>query len=71
MRIRRRKWAKTELEEAEFYIDNPTEYKGKWIEKYSDNVVLQYTCKHENLSTQLCLWHIFADFSEVIQKKYN
>ena len=47
------------------------EYKGKWIEKYSDNVVLQYTCKHENLSTQLCLWHIFADFSEVIQKKYN
>ena len=30
MRIRRKKWAKKELEEAEFYIDNPADYKGKW-----------------------------------------
>ena len=35
MRIRRRKWAKQELEEASFYIDNPGEYKDKWHEKFT------------------------------------
>ena len=41
MRIRRRKWAKTELEEAEFYIDNPTEYKGKWLSMFAKEQPLQ------------------------------
>ena len=36
MRIRRRPWAKQELEECEFYIDDPTVYKGKW-HQYFDN----------------------------------
>lgn len=35
MRIRRKKWAREELEKAEFYIDNPSEFKGKWQEKFS------------------------------------
>ena len=30
MRIRRRTWAKKELEDAKFYIDDPTVNKGKW-----------------------------------------
>ena len=30
MRIRKRNWTEKELEEAEFYIDNPEENKGKW-----------------------------------------
>lgn len=30
MRIRRKKWAKEELENSKFYIDDPTEFKGKW-----------------------------------------
>ena len=30
MRIRRKKWAEKELEESEFYIHNPSIYKGKW-----------------------------------------
>ena len=34
MRIRRKKWAKQELEEAKFYIDKPEEFKGKWNEKF-------------------------------------
>lgn len=34
MRIRRKKWAKDELENAEFYIDNPIIYKGNWKEKF-------------------------------------
>ena len=36
MRIRRRKWAKEELEKAKFYIDNPTEYKGKWLSMFKN-----------------------------------
>lgn len=34
MRIRRKKWAKEELEKAEFYIDKPQEFKGKWKKKF-------------------------------------
>ena len=34
MRIRRKKWAKQELEEAKFYIDKPEEFKGKWNQKF-------------------------------------
>ncbi len=34
MRIRRKKWAKEELENSKFYIDNPTQFKGKWNEKF-------------------------------------
>ncbi len=30
MRIRRKKWAKDELDASKFYIDKPDEYKGKW-----------------------------------------
>ena len=37
MRIRRKKWAKKELEEAEFYIDHPEIYKNKWKEKFPQN----------------------------------
>ena len=35
MRIRRKKWAKEELENAKFYIDDPTEFKGKWNSMFS------------------------------------
>ena len=41
MRIRRKKWAKEELEEAKFYIDNPTEYKGKWLSMFEKKQPLQ------------------------------
>ena len=37
MRIRRRPWAKQELEEAKFYIDDPTQYKGKWHELFQND----------------------------------
>lgn len=30
MRIRRKAWARPELEACEFFIDNPSEFKGKW-----------------------------------------
>ncbi len=37
MRIRRKKWAKKELEKSNFYIDKPQEFKGKWKEKFNNN----------------------------------
>ena len=36
MRIRFKPWARPELEASEFYIDNPEEYKGKWIELFEN-----------------------------------
>lgn len=30
MRIRKRSWTEEELQQAKFYIDTPTNYKGKW-----------------------------------------
>ena len=37
MRIRRKKWAEKELEEAKFYIDNPEVFKGIWNSKFKNN----------------------------------
>lgn len=37
MRIRRKKWAKSELEASDFYIDKPDEFIGKWKNKFSKN----------------------------------
>ena len=34
MRIRKKKWARPELEACKFYIDNPEDYKGKWHEAF-------------------------------------
>ena len=34
MRIRYKKWARTELEASEFYEDEPEKWKGKWKEHY-------------------------------------
>ena len=36
MRIRRKKWAEKELQEAKFYIDKPEVNKGKWGEYFSN-----------------------------------
>ncbi len=36
MRIRRRPWAKQELEESKFYIDDPTVNKGNWLELFEN-----------------------------------
>jgi tRNA (guanine-N7-)-methyltransferase len=35
MRIRRKKWAKEELENAKFYIDKPDIFKGTWQNKFA------------------------------------
>lgn len=37
MRIRYKKWARSELEASEFYEDNPEEWKGRWKEHFADS----------------------------------
>lgn len=37
MRIRRKRWAREELDNSKFYIDKPEEYKGVWKEKFKEN----------------------------------
>lgn len=37
MRIRRKKWAKEELEISKIYIDNSKDYKNKWKDKFNNN----------------------------------
>lgn len=36
MRIRKRNWTEKELQEAEFYIDAPKKYKGKWKSAFKE-----------------------------------
>ena len=57
MRIRRKKWAKEELEQAKFYIDNPSEYKGKWHSKFE---------KDQPLHIELRMWKrkFYCQFSK-------
>lgn len=35
MRIRRKPWARPELQQCDFFIENPTEFIGKWSSKFS------------------------------------
>lgn len=37
MRIRRKKWARPELEQCEYFVDNPKELKGKWKESFKND----------------------------------
>lgn len=34
MRIRRKKWARPELEKCDYYLENPVQNKGKWKEQF-------------------------------------
>ncbi|MCI9069775.1 tRNA (guanosine(46)-N7)-methyltransferase TrmB [Clostridium sp.] len=37
MRMRRKPWARPELESCKFFIQKPSEYKGKWEEFFNNN----------------------------------
>lgn len=86
MRIRRRPWAKKELEEALFYIDDPTIYKGKWHDIFKNNnpIHLELGCGKGSFISKLASTHpdinyIAADMIEAmlglskrnIEKAYN
>lgn len=48
MRIRRKKWAREELDNSKFYIDKPEEFKGKWREKFTN--------ENKELYLELRMW---------------
>ena len=46
MRMRKKPWARPELEASDFFIVNPKEYKGRWKESFGNNkpVYLELGC---------------------------
>lgn len=55
MRIRFKKWARPELEQSEFYIDNPEEHKGKWKKLFENNspIYLELGCGKGSFISQI------------------
>ena len=37
MRMRKKPWARPELEACKFFIQNPSEYKGRWKEFFGND----------------------------------
>ena len=56
MRMRKKPWARPELEECDFFVIKPSEYKGKWNESFKrkENPIYlelgcgkgNFVCKH-------------------------
>lgn len=58
MRIRFKPWARPELEASKFYIDNPEEYKGKWISAFENQqnpIHLELGCGKGGFISQLAV----------------
>ena len=55
MRIRFKPWARPELEASKFYIDNPEEYKGKWLTLFKNKnpIHLELGCGKGGFMSQL------------------
>ena len=74
MRIRRKPWAKQELEEAKFYIDDPSVYKGKWKQQFEESqkpLYLEIGCGKGSFISKLAVRHqennyIAADMIEAM-----
>lgn len=67
MRIRRKKWAREELDNSKFYIDNPEEFKGKWKEKFSKEqpIYMELGCGKGNFIATLASKHPEINFIAV------
>lgn len=63
MRIRFKKWARSELEASDFYIDDPIQYKGKWKSLFNNQnpihielgcgkggFISQIACENKNIN---------------------
>lgn len=59
MRIRYKPWARKELEESAFYIDNPEEYKGKWKSLFGNEnpIYLELGCGKGGFISQLAVYN--------------
>ena len=58
MRIRFKPWARPELEASKFYIDNPEEYKGKWLTLFKNKnpIHLELGCGKGGFISQLAVY---------------
>lgn len=67
MRIRRKKWAKEELEKAEFYIDHPEIYQNKWQEKFPKQqpIYVELGCGKGTFIANLAFHHPEINFIAV------
>ena len=64
MRIRRKKWAREELDNSKFYIDKPEEFKGKWKEKFDNNnpIHIELGCGKGNFIANLASKHLNINY---------
>ena len=65
MRIRYKKWAKQELVESPFYVDNPEELRGKWKDKFKNPSLplnLELGCGKGNFIADLASQHLDVNF---------
>ena len=49
MRMRKKPWARPELEACKFFIQNPSEYKGRWKEFFGNDkpIYMELGCAKE------------------------
>lgn len=67
MRIRKKKWAEPELNACNFFIQNPTEYKGRWKDffKSSNLIELEVGCGKGTFVANKALRNPDTDFIAV------
>lgn len=67
MRIRYKKWARQELEESNFYIDGPEEYKGKWSSIFKDKnkLYIELGCGKGGFISNMAIKHLNINFVAV------
>ncbi|MCR4943986.1 MAG: tRNA (guanosine(46)-N7)-methyltransferase TrmB [Clostridium sp.] len=59
MRLRKKWWARPELEASDVFVNEPRELKGKWSEEFGNNkpIHLELGCGRGGFLTQNCLKH--------------
>ena len=57
MRLRKKWWARPELEASEFFIKEPRELKGKWNKEFKNNnpIYLELGCGRGGFLSQNCI----------------
>lgn len=64
MRIRYKPWARAELEACPFYIDDPTQYKGKWQEVFEKKqpIHIELGCGKGSFIAELASSHLETNY---------
>ena len=73
MRLRKKWWARPELEKSELFISNPSELRGKWKEEFKNNnpIHLELGCGRGGFLTKNCekypnINHIAVDLKDEV-----